>query len=170
VRSSCGLAIAAAAWLIPATCRAEDRDPARALFTGAAVLVASFTAGGLLVATSGRTATQSNAGWLTMESGFALAPLAAHGVVGEWTRGLAFAALPAASTGGTLALFEYDPGTIAHGSLPEQRWMWAMFGVALADATVGIVDALFAPGRARTVAFAPVVSRGQVGLLVEGAL
>jgi hypothetical protein len=105
-----------------------------------------------------------------MESGFALAPLSAHAVTGEWGRGVAFAAVPAAAIGGTSALFAFDPGTVAHGSLPEQRWLWAMFGVALATSTAGVVDSLFAGARARSVVVAPAVATDRVGLVVGGAL
>lgn len=141
------------------------------LFAGAAVLVAGFTAGGLLLSTSNASAAQSNAGWLTIESGFTLAPFAAHAVAGEWARGLAFSALPAAALGGTAALFQYDPGTIAHGSLPEQRWMWSFFSAALAGSTAGIVDALLAETRARSVVVvAPSVASDRVGIVLEGRL
>jgi hypothetical protein len=170
VRLSYGFAVVAALSLAPRLCRAEERDAAPALFVGAAVLFAGFTAGGLVVASSNGDATKNNAGWLTMESGLALAPFAAHAVTGEWGRGLAFAAVPAAATAGTAALFEYDPGTVVHGSLPEQRWLWSMFGVALAASTAGIVDALFAGARARSVTVAPAVASGQAGLLLRGAL
>src|SRR5258708_36876486 len=72
--------------------RAEAPEPAAAFFTGALVFVGGFTAGGLLLATSGGS-TQDNAGWLVMEGGFVLAPLAAHAVVGERPRGIAFPAV-----------------------------------------------------------------------------
>jgi hypothetical protein len=174
VRFTCSFAAAAALCLAATPCRAEGRDPAASLFAGASVLAAGFTVGALLLTTSNASATESNAGWLTIESGIALAPFAAHAVAGEWARGLAFSALPAGAIGGTAALFQYDPGTIAHGSLPEQRWLWSMFSVALAASTAGIVDALLsgpdAPMRARSIVVAPTVASGRVGLVLQGPL
>jgi hypothetical protein len=164
--------MAATLSLVTVPCRAEDREQTAGLFAGAAVLLAGFTVGGTLLATSNGASGQNNAGWLTMESGFALAPLAAHGPSGEWGRGLAFAALPTAAVGGTATLFALEPGTVFHGTLPQQRWMWSMFGVALAAGAAGVVDSLFAGARARArgIVVTPAVASGNVGLVIQGAL
>ena len=113
---------------------------------------------------------QNDAGWLTFEAGFALAPLASHAVAEEWTRGLAFAALPAAGLGGTATLLAMHPATIVHGELAEQRVMWSLFGLGVLSSILGVVDATFANRRARAVTVAPVLGSGQVGLGVGGAL
>jgi hypothetical protein len=153
-----------------AAARAEEPAPALALVAGAAVIVAGLTTGSMLLASSDFDRTRANAGWLTIESGFTLAPWVAHAVVGEWARGVAFAAPPGAMLGATEALFQYSPGTVASGSLPEQRWMWGLFGVALASSGIGVVDVLFAPRRAKTFSVAPSIARDGVGLQVGGAL
>jgi len=162
------LAAALAVFFTP-NARAETPDPAAAFFTGALVFVGGFTAGGLLLATSGGS-TQDNLGWLVMEGGFALAPLASHAVVGEWTRGIAFAAVPAAMTGGSAVLFNVDPGTIVHGSLPEQRVLWGLFGAGLFSSAVGVVDAAFARDRANSLIVAPSVGAEHLGLQLAGTL
>ncbi len=141
-----------------------------ALFAGAAVFVAGFTVGGLLVATANGGSAQNNAGWVVMESAFAVAPTAAHGAAGEWARGLAFTALPAASVGCTAAVFSIDPGAVTHGALPEQRWLWSFYGVALAGGITGVVDALFADARAPALAIVPTAGVGRFGLALQGAL
>jgi hypothetical protein len=165
-----------AAAVIPAvlgaasTARADPPDPTTGLVAGAAVLVASFTVGATFLATAEGDNGPSNAGWMIMQSGFALAPLAAHGVLGEWGRGLAFSALPTATTAGTLALFEAQPGTILHGSLPQQRFLWGLFGVGLASSVVGIVDATLAAPRIGPVAIAPAIGPGHLGIELGGSL
>ena len=75
-----------------------------------------------------------------MESGFVLAPWTAHAALGQWTRGLAFAALPAATVGGAAGLFDYAPGTVLHGSLVQQRILWGLFGAGLVSSVVGVLD------------------------------
>ena len=150
--------------------RADGPDPGPALVAGAAVLLVGFTMGATLVATAeGRNAPE-NTGWLVMESGMTLAPLTAHALTGTWARGLAFTALPAASEGGTIALFESDPGTIIHGSLPEQRVMWALFGAGLVSSLVGVADVAWCRPRVGPIAVAPALGRDRVGLQLEGTL
>jgi hypothetical protein len=163
-------ALASALLLLPAASRAEAPDPGAAIVIGASVFIIGFTAGGLLVATANARNEQDNAGWLTMQSGFALAPLAAHAAVGEGWRGLAFSAPPVAAIGCTEALFQHDPGTLLHGSLPEQRILWAAFTFGLLSGTAGLVDAGFAAARAAKVALLPVVGPGHVGLALGGVL
>jgi hypothetical protein len=170
VRVALSLAAVLALLARGAPARAEGPDPAPALVAGAAVLLVGFTMGATLVATAeGRNAPE-NTGWLVMESGMTLAPLTAHALTGAWARGLAFTALPAATEGGTLALFESDPGTIIHGSLPEQRVMWALFGVGLASSLVGVADVAWSRPRVGPIAVAPALGRDRVGLQLEGTL
>jgi hypothetical protein len=148
------------------TASAETPDPARAVFAGAFLFVAGFTAGGLIVATSNGSNVQNNVGWLTIEGAFAAAPLVAHGFAEEWTRAIVFAAPPAAALGGTAGLFAMSPGTIEHGSLEEQRVLWALFGVGLLSSGVGVIDSAFADKRAKSIAIAPLFGPGQVGLRI----
>jgi hypothetical protein len=165
-----GASIALAVLLPVREARAAEPDPGLALFSGAAVNLAGFVVGGTLLATSHGRGAQNSAGWLTMESAFTVSPLVAHGVVDEWWRGAAFAALPAATLATTAGIFADDPTAVERGGLPEQRWMWALFGVGLFASAAGIVDAMFAPARALPVRVAPAIGAGQVGLRIGGTL
>jgi hypothetical protein len=172
VRLLRSFAFAAALLLFPSTSRAEKpaADRGAALVTGAAVFVVGFAVGGMLVATARDDRQLANAGWLTMESSFALAPLASHAMVGEWGRGLAWTAAPAAMVGGTGALFAYDPGTIAGGSLVEQRWLWSFFSLGLASGTAGLLDVLWSGRRSASVSITPSVGAGHFSLDIQGEL
>jgi hypothetical protein len=153
------------------TARAQTAEAAPAFATGASLFVAGFLVGGTVLGTSPGSAARDNAGWLTIEGGFTIAPLAAHAIVGEWGRGLVFSALPAAATAVTAALFAHHPGTIEHGELAEQRVMWAAFGVGLLVSAAGIVDAAIVRTRpTAAVSIAPLVGADRVGLRIVGAL
>ncbi len=169
MRALCRSAVLAALLLSAPSSRAEKPDPGAGVVAGAVTFVTGFTVGGLVLAAADGSNAQSRAGWLVVESGFVAAPLAAHAVEGEWTRGLAFAAPPLVAVGGTAALFQYDPGTILHGSLPEQRWMWSMFCVGLLSGVAGVVDVAFARQRG-AVTVTPTVGSGRVGLQLGGTL
>ncbi|HEX4475893.1 MAG TPA: hypothetical protein VH142_12495 [Polyangiaceae bacterium] len=148
----------------------HEPDPALAFITGASVFLVGFGLGGVVLTANSRSRADQNAGWLTIQSGFALAPLAAHAVTGEWTRGALFATVPtaAALTSGTLiAVF---PNAIMNGQLPKQRALWGSFGVGLFSSVVGIVDATFVRKRMHSVTIAPSVGAGTVGLDVGGTL
>jgi hypothetical protein len=162
--------VIAALVLTASTAHADPPDRGAALVAGAAVFVAGFAVGGMLIATGNANEAQANAGWLAMESTFAVAPIVAHGAAGDWTRGLVWAAAPAAAAGGTAGLFAYDKGTIFHGSLPEQRWLWGLFGGGLAVGTAGLVDVVLEGKRGSAVALVPSVAPGRFGLAVQGAL
>jgi hypothetical protein len=148
----------------------EPPDRGAAVITGAAAFVLAFAAGGIVVATANGSNVQSNVGWVTIESGFVLAPLVSHAVTGEWTRGLVFTATPAAMLGGSVALFDYDNGTIQHGSLTEQRIMWGLFTAGLFSGVVGVVDSGLARATDGGVMVAPLIGAGTTGLTVGGAL
>jgi hypothetical protein len=161
---------------IPSTARADDSATSSgwALASAGAIDVTGFIVGGMLLARGGGDHLRDNAGWLTIESGFVLSPVAAHGVSGEWGRGALFALVPLATLAVTTALFEAEPDTVESGTLPQQRWMWAMFGGGLFASAVGVVDALWAPGRAparaRALVIRPAVARDQFGLQIGGTL
>jgi hypothetical protein len=172
-RTPATLVTFAALLLAAAPARAETPDPAVAFVTGAAITFAGFAAGGIMLGRTDDGAAKDRAGWLTMASGFALAPLAAHAVVGEWSRGALFAAAPAASLGATIGLFEYSPNAVSHGTLEVQRWLWGFFGFGFFSSAIGVVDAGFAPrrdARAGGLRLTPMAGRGSAGLLLEGAL
>jgi hypothetical protein len=171
-------AAAAAALLFSAApARAEGPDAGLAVLVGGATIFAGFAVGATFIATSSDQGTptdlsnaKTQAGWWLMESGFVLAPITSHAVVGEWGRGALWASLPAATTLGTIPVFVEKPGAVQHGSLEEQRVMWGCFVGGLGLATASVIDAAFAPGRAAAVHVAPMVGAATAGLLVGGAL
>jgi hypothetical protein len=143
-------------------------DGAVAFLVGAATVLAGFAAGGTLVAASGEDAAKNEAGWLIIESGFALAPLTSHAVVGEWWRGAAFASIPTATTLGSVPIFLARQDAIENGVIAQQEGLWWLFAGGLAGAVVGVVDATFAPGRA--LHLAPALGPHDAGLILGGAL
>ena len=141
-----------------------------AVVVGTATLLVGFTVGATVTATANGSNIPTNTGWLIMESGFTLAPWTAHAMQGQWTRGLAFAALPAATVGGTVGLFEYEPGTVLHGTLVQQRILWGLFGAGLVSSVIGVLDVTLAHPHAGPIALAPIVAPGRIGLEMGGAL
>jgi hypothetical protein len=160
------LAVTAGALLVSAPAYA-DTDPVVAGIVGAATAFTGFAIGGTLMGVTGDNSAANMAGWLTMESGFALAPFTAHAVVGEWWRGVAFSALPTATTLGTVPVFLYNEGAVVHGSLPQQRWMYGLMVGGILSSGVGVVDAVLAPRRALYVV--PSLGNGY-GVVVGGLL
>jgi hypothetical protein len=148
--------------------RAEEPDGGLALIVGAASSLAGMVVGGALVTTNHASDVTRNAGWLTIESGFTLAPFAAPGAVGEWGRGALFAAAPAAALGGTATLFGLVPNTIDQGSLEQQRLMWGLFVAGQIASVAGVVDAALAPWRAKNLVIAPSVGAGRAGVEIGG--
>ena len=161
---------AAASILAPGPARADEPDTTLALVAGAATNLVGMMVGSTVIATGNGGNGVVNAGWLTICGSFTLSPIVAHGVVGEWGRGLLFAGVPAAMTGGTVALFQIEPGTVNHGTLGQQRIMWGFVGAAFLASAAGIVDATLAAKRARPLTIAPVVGTGRVGVEIGGAL
>lgn len=141
------------------------------VFTGALTFVTGFAVGGVLIARSGESSPgRARAGWLTIESGFVFAPIAAHAVTSEWTRGFAFAAAPASALGGSAAVFAVDPRAVRHAPLSGQRVLWGLFSVGMLVSTAGVVDAAFADARASSFMFVPNVGPHEAGLEIGGAL
>jgi hypothetical protein len=155
--------------LAAAPARAEP-DPGVAVVVGAATMLAGFAVGATVTATASGSNAPTNSGWLIMESGFVLAPWTAHATQGQWTRGLAFSALPAATVGGTVGLFEYDPGTVLHGTLVRQRILWGLFGAGLVSSVIGVLDVTLARPGVGPIALAPMVAPGGAGLEMGGTL
>ena len=158
----------AAVSLVTAGARADGSEPAVAVAVGAATVFAGFVVGGTLIAASPGSAARTEAGWFAMESGFTLAPLLSHALVGEWGRGALFAAVPTATTLATEPVFSTNEAAVEHGTLPQQRVMWGLFCGGLAASMAGIIDTAFAPGR--SVHVAPLLGAGSAGLLVGSTL
>ncbi|HEY8090871.1 MAG TPA: hypothetical protein VIF09_23580 [Polyangiaceae bacterium] len=158
----------AAVLAVGSPARAAEPDPVVAVAVGAATIVAGFAVGGGAMAATGDNGAPNRAGWMALESSFVLAPFVSHALVGEWGRGALFAAVPAATTLGTIPIFVSDGDAVEHGTLPEQRVMWALFCTGLAASMVGVIDTAFSPGR--RVHFAPAVGYRQAGFLLGGTL
>jgi hypothetical protein len=156
--------------LSPGTAVGDSRpDPALGIATGTLTLVLGMGTGASIIASdAGRTS--DIAGWMVMQSSFAIAPLAAHGVVGEWGRGLWYATPPLATTAGTATVFAVDSNAVRHSNLTEQRILWPLFVVGLFSSAYGIIDTAFADSRARRVVATPVVGTGFTGIDIRGTL
>jgi hypothetical protein len=168
MRSNTFAAVLAAAFLGAPPARADGPDPAVAFAAGAATILAGFVVGGTFIAMDQGDAAKAEAGWFAIEGGFSLAPLVSHALVGEWARGAVFAAVPTATTLATIPVFELNDAGVEHGTLPQQRVMWGLFCGGLAVSTAGVIDTVFAPGRA--VHVVPVLGAGNAGFDVGGAL
>lgn len=173
------LFVAVAAMGVTGVCRADDgREPnvEAALLAGGVTIVAPLSAGSALVA-NGTDLHVENVGLGIAEGGLVLAPFLAHLMVGETRRGLVFSAPPAVFALATATLIAFVPDTIEGGKLHIQYLFAASFIGALLGSTIGVVDAAFAPARAREraahaphVTFVPMLARGQLGLAIGGAL
>jgi hypothetical protein len=168
------LVVAMAALTLQGPARADGSaeapppDPVLAGVVGAATAFAGFAIGGTVMGVTGDNSPASMAGWLTMEGGFALAPFTAHAVVGEWGRGALFAAIPAATTLGSVPVFLYNEAAVVHGTLPQQRWMYIFMCAGILASSIGVIDAVLAPRRGLQVA--PIIGAGNYGLSVGGFL
>lgn len=176
MRRFVGTVAAVSLSIVAPAVRAEETTPpppvpdtAAAFIAGTAVLVAGVGVGATIIAgNDGKTS--DIGGWMVMQSGFAVAPLVAHGITGEWGRGLVFGSVPLATTAGTATVFALDSNAVRHSDLPQQRILWSLFVVGLFSSAYGVVDSIGADDRARRLVVAPVVGRGIAGIDVEGAL
>ena len=161
--------VAALVFVAPVA-HAAPPDPALAWLVGAAVVVGGFLVGGTILGGANGDEAVVRTGWMTIEGGLALAPLASHAVVGEWTRGLAFAAVPAAAVAGSAVLFGVVPGAIDHGEAPARVSVWSCMTAGLLTGIAGVVDAAFADRRSTAITVVPMAGSGELGLVVGGTL
>jgi hypothetical protein len=169
------LILASGVFFAPRSARAAEPDTGLAFASAAAFDAAGFIVGGALLGSSASGASgdgQRSLGWLAVQAGFTLSPLAAHGVVGEWDRGVAFAAIPAGTLSGTAAYLRTKTDGVEHNTLGESRVLWGLFSTGLAVSTAGAIDVLFAASRQRdrTITVWPTLGAGQVGLCIQGTL
>jgi hypothetical protein len=124
-----------------------DPQATTSLLVGAGIATVSFGAGMTMTGTSGDGFVQ-NAGIVIAESGLVLAPLAAHGVAGEWKRGLLFALPPLATEIGMLILInQWGDQLVTLAPLGTQYLYSALFTGSVLFSAIGIVDAAFAGSR-----------------------
>jgi hypothetical protein len=106
--------------------------------------------------------------------GFAMAPLVAHAIVGEWGRGAIFTSIPFA-TATALAIHQINhPVIVDQGIAAERLPFGIIYTATVAGSMVGLVDAMFAERRrASRPVVVPTVGMGagdSVGISVGGVL
>jgi hypothetical protein len=148
----------------------ERRAPA-AVVTGTTLFVVPFAIGGTMAALA--TSTDVRRGSMYVSSiGLTLAPLVAHGMLGEWGRGSLFSLVPLACGVGLAALMQMPDGDVLSelGSRDTRVPFWILASVGFAASAAGVVDATFAPSRARRSAFyvVPSPTKNGVALSIGG--
>jgi hypothetical protein len=163
--------------LVPRSARAQlaplPADPAPAewaVVAGATTALVPLAVGTSLLARENGPASPQ-AGIHVIDAGLALAPLVAHGLVGEWRRGLAFAAISGGAALGASIIVELRPDVIEHGRVAPRVSFAALLTLALFASGIGVADCAAAPERARrpvrfSVALVP--QPGGVGLALGG--
>jgi hypothetical protein len=158
----------------------ESRATA-AFVVGSGLAAIPFAIGATITSSSHEIET-NNAGVITMQSGLLVAPLVAHGIVGEWGRGALFTILPALSSAGMITLLATTPSAVTHTTLESQRYFYVLLTGSLLGGTVGVLDALRAPARERarekerlrarssSLWFAPLVDTRTLGVGLGGFL
>ncbi len=139
--------------------RADELPPdprgTTALLVGAGVAGVTFGTGMTMTGTSGSGFVQ-NAGIVIAETGLVLAPIAAHGVGGEWKRGFLFALAPLAFEIGMLVLVGvWGEDLVTLAPLGTQYLYSAMFTGTVFSSAIGVVDAAFVSRRAASEAPPP---------------
>jgi hypothetical protein len=159
----------------PAPARADEPDTGLAFAAAASLDAMGFIVGGALVGTSsanGSGDAQRSFGWLAIQAGYTLSPLVSHGIVDEWGRGALFAAVPAAMTACTAAMYRTRTDGVEYSSLEDQRVVWSLFTAGLVASVAGTIDVLFADRRRHpsTVALRPGFGPGAAWIDIGGAL
>jgi hypothetical protein len=165
---------AAAQTVSPATpASAPSRKPplAAAVLCGVGTALIPLVLGATFTATahsdSGR-----NLGLQVAGVGPALAPIAGHLVLGEWTRAAAFGAAPVLGEIGMVTYMHLKPQATFHGGDGDLAIFATFFLLDLLGATVGMTDVVMVNERTKPPALtlAPLASGGRFGLTVRGAL
>jgi hypothetical protein len=119
-----------------------------AFVTGSLLAAVPFGIGATITSSSHEIET-NNAGVITLQSGFLVAPMVSHAIVGEWGRGAIFSILPALSSAGMAALLASTPTAVTHTTLETQRYFYLLVTGSVVGGTIGVVDSLRAPARER---------------------
>jgi hypothetical protein len=159
---------------------AEDRA-FRAFVVGSLTAAVPFSVG-TMVTTSSHEQDAQNAGVYTLQGGLLVAPLVSHAMLGEWKRGLLFSIAPLAGSGSMVALLAVHPDAVSHAALDVQRMYYFMVVASVLGGGIGVVDTLFHPSREAlrepvrppgslgSLRVSPILSPGNYGLSVGGAL
>lgn len=169
-----GSACAAATAIVLGASPARSAPPDDGLAVGSALLAGTGAALvpfaiGAGIAAGSKTLATKNAGVVLANGGLVLGPIVSHAIVGEWGRGFAFAAVPAASTLGNAFILAAEPGTV-FGDVGPAPELTVLFVVSVFGSAVGVVDTAFAVERARAVRLSPRVGAGSVGVDVRVSL
>lgn len=156
---------------------AADPPVGVALAAGAATALIPLAIGASHTASSTTFPTR-NAGMIAAGAGFALAPIVAHVVLGEWKRAAAFGALPLAGEIGIITLTTINPEAIFGATKGTRTAFAIMFSAGAFGAALGLIDVVFARERARerlpqplrNAAIAPMIGPSTAGLVLGGAL
>jgi hypothetical protein len=152
---------------------ARRRDPPIGVALGAGIATAMIPLALGAMHTAGAVSDESrNAGLIVAGAGIALAPIAAHIVLGEWKRAAIFGAAPLAAEIATIAYLAARPDAVFKGT-PVTRTAWgAIFSLDLFGAAIGLVDVMLAGERwqRRDLAIVPSVGQGRFGLALGGVL
>jgi hypothetical protein len=153
----------------PALARSDD--PLWGFAAGLATAMVPLAVGGGLAAGSDSQTTKY-AGIYTIAGGLALAPLVSHLVGREWKRALIFGALPVACGAAVIGLLAGQDNLLDGGGAPPRIAFGALLAVELFASGAGLVDSLMAGERRprRALSLAPLVGRGQLGLVFGGSL
>ncbi|HEY3495416.1 MAG TPA: hypothetical protein VGK73_12045 [Polyangiaceae bacterium] len=143
----------------------QARGPT-ALVTGLAVAGLSFGVGGFLLTMNEDLGTK-HAGLAVLHGGLTVAPLAAHGVSGEWSRGALFAVAPALGGIGMAALLAWRPQTPVMGKDKSHRIYPVLITASVLGSAIGIFDAALVDERS-AVNVSAAVSPDFGGATVEG--
>lgn len=144
-----------------------DPQATTSLLVGAGIATVSFGTGLTMTGTSGDGFVQ-NTGVVIAQSGLVLAPFAAHGVAGEWKRGLFFALPPLATEIGMLFLMnQWGESLVTLAPLGTQYLYSTLFTGSVLFSAIGIVDAAFAGRRALTNGPPPAPARAWVAPMFD---
>lgn len=146
----------------------DERRPA-AFVVGAVTLLVPLALGANMMTLGG--IDPKRAGWYACHAGFVLAPMAAHGVMGEWGRGALFSLVPLAPLGVSVGIVESNPRVLSGGKASARGGLELMLSAGFLASGVGVVDALFAGDRARRrLHVTPIASADFGGVYVSGVL
>lgn len=154
-----------------------DPPVALALATGAATALIPLAIGAAHTANA-VTYPSRNVGMMVAGAGFALSPIVAHIVLGEWARAAAFGAAPVAAEIGIITLTTVEPSAIFGATKGTRTAFGFMFSVGAFSAALGLVDVALARDRVRDrlpkalrgVTLTPTIGPGTAGLFLGGPL
>jgi hypothetical protein len=166
---------AAAQTVSPATpiASAPARKPPlfAAMLCGVGTALIPLALGATYTATA-HTDAGRNLGLQVAGVGPALAPIAGHLALGEWTRAAAFGAAPVLGEIGMVTYMHLKPQATFHGGDGDLAIFATFFLLDLLGATVGLTDVALVDERVKQprITLAPLASGGRFGIAIGGSL